>query len=230
MTRGAWVIVTIWLTIMLGLFLGIVVAKIDAGLDTAGTKLGQGRVLPACGPGGLYSGGIETCSPSDPLATASLGRGYRPGAGRKTISAANVAACPCPALGLADNRNVGGCGVGGGIEVHPRDNRSIPVPAGQPPISSVRRFRVTAYCPCAKCCGKWADGITASGTRADHRLVAAPREFPFGTVMRIPGYGTVKVEDRGGAIKGDRLDVLFPTHSEALRWGVQWVDVELVGQ
>jgi 3D (Asp-Asp-Asp) domain-containing protein len=45
--------------------------------------------------------------------------------------------------------------------------------------------------------------------------------------MTIPGYGTVKVEDRGGAIKGDRLDVLFPTHQEALEWGVQWLDVEI---
>ena len=106
-------------------------------------------------------------------------------------------------------------------------------PAGQPTVPPVgpggRHFRVTAYCPCEKCCGRWADGITASGTRADHRLVAAPREFPFGTEMRIPGYGTVRVEDRGGAIRGDRLDVLFPTHAEALVWGVQWLDVA-VGQ
>ena len=88
-------------------------------------------------------------------------------------------------------------------------------------------FRVTAYCPCGKCCGKWADGVTASSTRADHPLVAAPPEFPFGTVMTIPGYGTVRVEDRGGAIRGDRLDVFFPTHEEALVWGVRWLDVEI---
>ena len=50
------------------------------------------------------------------------------------------------------------------------------------------RFRVTAYCPCSRCCGAHADGITASGTRADHALVAAPGRFPFGTSMRVPGY------------------------------------------
>jgi 3D (Asp-Asp-Asp) domain-containing protein len=88
---------------------------------------------------------------------------------------------------------------------------------------------VSAYCPCERCCGKKpghpAYGITTSGTRADHPLVAAPPEFPFGTVMTISGYGTVKVEDRGGAIQGDRLDVLFMDHESALQWGVQYLDV-----
>jgi 3D (Asp-Asp-Asp) domain-containing protein len=82
-------------------------------------------------------------------------------------------------------------------------------------------FVVTAYCPCRRCCGPHARGITASGTRADHRLAAGPPEMPFGTVLAIPGYGRVRCEDRGGAIKGQRLDVLFPTHEQALAWGVK---------
>ena len=107
------------------------------------------------------------------------------------------------------------------------------------PVNDLRvtqTMRVTAYCPCEKCCGKWADGITASGHKiqpGDH-FVAAPKTFPFGTTMIIPGYPLagqageeVEVEDRGGAIKGDRLDVFFPTHQEALNWGVQILDVEI---
>ena len=86
-------------------------------------------------------------------------------------------------------------------------------------------YRVTAYCPGECCCGKWADGITASGRRATGLIVAAPPNIPFGTVLDIPGYGWASVEDRGGAIKGMRLDVLFPTHQEALNWGVQYLDV-----
>ena len=84
--------------------------------------------------------------------------------------------------------------------------------------------RVTAYCPCRKCCGRWADGITASGkpvTFNGGRFVAAPRGVPFGTMVTIPGYGTVPVLDRGGAIKGNRIDVFFPTHRAALAWGVR---------
>jgi 3D (Asp-Asp-Asp) domain-containing protein len=94
---------------------------------------------------------------------------------------------------------------------------------------AARLVRVTAYCPGPCCCGRWADGRTASGSRADHPLVAAPRHIPFGTRLRVPGYAggaAVLVEDRGGAIRGRRLDVLFPTHAEALAWGVRWLEVE----
>jgi 3D (Asp-Asp-Asp) domain-containing protein len=48
--------------------------------------------------------------------------------------------------------------------------------------------------------------------------------------MVVPGYNNdkpVKVLDRGGAIKGDRVDVFFPTHEEALEWGVQNLDVKV---
>ena len=91
-----------------------------------------------------------------------------------------------------------------------------------------RGVRVTAYCPCKKCCGSFADGITASlePVAADGgKFVAAPRHIPFHTKLDIPGYGRVRVLDRGGAIKGDRLDVFFPTHQEALEWGVKYLDV-----
>jgi len=53
----------------------------------------------------------------------------------------------------------------------------------------------------------------------------------FGTKLVIPGYATerpVEVLDRGGAIKGNRLDVFFPTHAEALKWGRQKVEVVVV--
>jgi len=56
-------------------------------------------------------------------------------------------------------------------------------------------------------------------------FVAAPKGFEFGTMLDIPGYGTVPVLDRGGAIKGNRLDVFFATHQEALNWGVKILTV-----
>ena len=87
--------------------------------------------------------------------------------------------------------------------------------------ATVRLFTVTAYCPCKLCCGRWADGITASGVPAVGKIVAAPPNIAFGTVLDIPGYGRCVVEDRGGAIKENRLDVLFSTHQAALKWGVQ---------
>jgi 3D (Asp-Asp-Asp) domain-containing protein len=63
-------------------------------------------------------------------------------------------------------------------------------------------------------------GRTARGTTAKTGTVAAdPKVFPFGTRLEIPGYGTGVVEDVGGSIKGRHIDVWFPTHEEAVRWG-----------
>jgi len=100
--------------------------------------------------------------------------------------------------------------------------------------SRTLRMRVTAYSPDERSCGKFADGITASGrpvTTNGGRLVAADTTLlPFGTMVSVPGYSggrPVPVLDRGGAIKGHRLDVLFTTHERAMRWGVQHLDVTI---
>lgn len=88
-------------------------------------------------------------------------------------------------------------------------------------------YKVTAYCACMSCCGK-TNGITASGTQATaNRTVAAPRTFAFGTQLVINGQ-TYTVEDRGGAITGNRIDVYMDSHSEALAWGVRYLNVEVI--
>lgn len=97
------------------------------------------------------------------------------------------------------------------------------------------QMRVTAYCPCSKCCGSYSDGITACGHKitAGDRFAAADKMYPFGTQMIIPGYKNdkaVKVLDRGGAIGGNCLDVFFNSHQEALEWGVRYLDVKICEQ
>ncbi|MCI9063115.1 MAG: DUF348 domain-containing protein [Clostridia bacterium] len=92
--------------------------------------------------------------------------------------------------------------------------------------SSVKIYKITAYCSCAKCCGK-STGRTASGKRATAgRTVAAPAKFKFGTKLSINGK-TYVVEDRGGAIKGNRIDIYVGSHSAALRWGVRYLPVKV---
>ena len=88
-------------------------------------------------------------------------------------------------------------------------------------------FEVTAYCPCVKCCGEFADGITASGKPAMGLICAADPKYPFGTKMTIKGI-TYTVEDRGGAIKGNKIDLLFATHQEALNWGRKKIKVKIL--
>ena len=88
-------------------------------------------------------------------------------------------------------------------------------------------YKITAYCPCAKCCGK-TNGRTASGTRATAgRTVAASSKFSFGTKLNIGGH-VYTVEDRGGAINGNKIDIFVNSHAEALAWGVRYLNVNVV--
>ena len=123
---------------------------------------------------------------------------------------------------------------------------SIAPPRGVAPHTAT--MRVTGYCNCQKCCG-WEHslfglgrpvyasgpnkgkpktvGLTASGAKARRGTVAADPSVPFGTVVKIPGYGYGRVEDRGGAIKGNSLDLWFPSHKAAQEWGRKTLNVTI---
>jgi 3D (Asp-Asp-Asp) domain-containing protein len=110
-------------------------------------------------------------------------------------------------------------------------------------------MEVTGYCNCGHCCGwerSWlglgapvissgpnkgrpkAVGMTASGTRAQHGTIAADTAvLPFGTIVYVPGYGYGRVEDRGGAITGRRLDLWYPSHEDAKVWGRKRMNVRV---
>lgn len=83
-------------------------------------------------------------------------------------------------------------------------------------------FTVTAYCPCEKCCGAYANGYAATGEKATQGVTVAadPSVLPMGTEIELDGH-TYTVQDTGGAIAGNRLDLYFDSHEDALRWGVQ---------
>ena len=99
--------------------------------------------------------------------------------------------------------------------------------ASTAPVTGGTTYKVTAYCSCAKCCGK-ATGRTASGTIATAgRTVAASSKFAFGTKLNVGG-NVYTVEDRGGAINGNRIDIFVNSHAEALRWGVRYLPVSVV--
>jgi 3D (Asp-Asp-Asp) domain-containing protein len=105
-----------------------------------------------------------------------------------------------------------------------------PAPPGK--VARTVRMRVTAYCPCAICCGRQT-GITASGkpvstngakiaAASDVRLLSAE------AAVSVKGYNggrPVPVIDRMAAGDGPRLDVFFWSHERAQEWGVRWMDV-----
>lgn len=86
--------------------------------------------------------------------------------------------------------------------------------------SSVITMSATAYCPCKKCCGSGAQGITANGMRARYGVVAVDkRVIPLGTKLYVEGYGYCIAADTGSAIKGNRIDLCYNTHYSALHSG-----------
>lgn len=93
----------------------------------------------------------------------------------------------------------------------------------------IERYTVTAYCPCVKCCGK-SNGITASGIKAVEGVTVAADTniLPFGTKIYIDGVGERIVQDRGGAIKGNRIDLYFSDHQSALNFGRQTKEVTIM--
>lgn len=95
-------------------------------------------------------------------------------------------------------------------------------------LSAPAEYLATAYCGCSKCCGK-SDRITATGTIAkEGRTIAVdPRKIPYGTELVIDGQRYI-AEDCGGGIKGNRLDIYFEEHSDALEFGVRTVSVQIV--
>lgn len=85
-------------------------------------------------------------------------------------------------------------------------------------------FKITAY-TVAEGSGT---GRTASGTTpVQGRTVAASSKYAFGTKLNIGGH-IYTVEDRGGAIQGNKLDIFVNSKTEAIKWGVRYLPVTVV--
>lgn len=106
-----------------------------------------------------------------------------------------------------------------------------PTPAVQEEVQSgeyLGRFKLTAYCSCAKCCGQWSPerggkGTTSSGTYPQEGRTVGCNVLPAGTHILINGHEYI-VEDTGN-MKGQTIDVYMGSHSAALKFGVQYADV-----
>lgn len=122
--------------------------------------------------------------------------------------------------------------------------KHIRPPQGVQPM--VVNMKTTSYCHCRRCCSyKWLlvvpyqktgpftfsikeVGRTSSGVMARPGTIAADTTiYPYGTIMYIPGYGYGRVEDTGGAIKGQHIDLYRPNHLFARLWGVRMKKVKV---
>ena len=83
-------------------------------------------------------------------------------------------------------------------------------------------FKLTAYCNCAVCCGRWAGGPTASGKMPEQGRTIATGVLPFGTKLNIGGK-IYTVEDRGTPY--GHIDIYMKNHADAQAFGVRYADV-----
>ena len=91
---------------------------------------------------------------------------------------------------------------------------------------------VSAYCKenYPHICNNGDSTYTATGTIATpgRTIAVDPSVIPYGSCVEIDGIGFRIAEDCGGAIKGNRIDILFETHQEALDFGRQTKQVTIL--
>lgn len=107
------------------------------------------------------------------------------------------------------------------VEVVETVTEDVTAPAGH--WVPLGEYKLTFYCNCRRCCGKWAGGPTASGTMPAEGRTVACGSLPLGTRILIAGQGEYIVEDRG--VRGKHIDIYMNSHSACLQKGVQHAGV-----
>ena len=120
----------------------------------------------------------------------------------------------------------------GGVQAEMLDksvfhDENVPRNADGEKLKYVGTFKVTHYCACTICTG--GSGITASGKHVEEGMIASDwRVLPKGTKVYIKSGDSLLekvVEDTGGAIKGNIIDVYVSSHERALKLGVYYTDL-----
>lgn len=92
-------------------------------------------------------------------------------------------------------------------------------------------FKLSAYCTenYPHICNNGDSSTTATGTRptAGRTIAVDPKVIPYGSKVIINGH-TYTAEDCGGGIKGNRIDIVFNTHQDALSFGIQYAEVFII--
>ena len=92
-----------------------------------------------------------------------------------------------------------------------------------PPAAGVgKKIKVKAYAYCIH-------GRTASGTRTSLGTIAVdPSRIPLGSKVYIPGYGWGTALDTGGSMRGNVIDIWYPSSAECYRWGARDVTITVL--
>ena len=100
-------------------------------------------------------------------------------------------------------------------------------------------YRVTAYCPCERCCGKWAKNrphdengepiVYGASGEVLVSGVSCASPITFGTQIELDGIGIVVVQDRTATWVVDKygdniIDIYMTDHEAAKEFGVQYIE------
>lgn len=87
----------------------------------------------------------------------------------------------------------------------------------------------TAYTAnCSGCSGTTATGLNLHANPNSKVIAVDPRVIPLGTKVHVEGYGYAIAADTGGAIKGNKIDVFFPSKQTAMNWGRKKVKIKIL--
>jgi 3D (Asp-Asp-Asp) domain-containing protein len=96
-------------------------------------------------------------------------------------------------------------------------------------VKKIITLEATAYYPGPEDTWPYASGTTASGLKAGYGVVAVdPRVIKLKTLLYVEGYGFAIAADKGGAIKGKKIDLCFDTYEQAVQFGRKKVQVYLL--
>ncbi|MFZ3591017.1 ubiquitin-like domain-containing protein [Bacillus sp. DJP31] len=84
----------------------------------------------------------------------------------------------------------------------------------------------TAFCN--GCSGVTKTGINLKSNPNVKVIAVDPSVIPLGTKVYVEGYGYAIAGDTGSAIRGHKIDVFFPTTTEAFRWGNKRVKIKIL--
>lgn len=107
----------------------------------------------------------------------------------------------------------------------------------EPKYISLGVARITAYCSCEKCCGKWASmrpvdeagnpivyGDSGEVLIPDYSVAVDPDVIPYGTKIYIDGKEYI-AHDCGSAITGMSIDIYLDSHEKACEVGMQYIEI-----
>lgn len=127
-----------------------------------------------------------------------------------------------------------------------QDTPPIEVEQTEPVVESEPEkitYRVTAYCSCIKCCGKWAlnrpvdengnEIVIGAGNVPLTPKVSCASPLPFGTKIKLDGYGTVVVQDRTAQWVVNKygeniIDIYVNNHDDIKNIGLQYIEGEML--